>query len=71
MDDDGKLSASEQALAEAKQALDALPPEEVRRLLMEQRGIEAAIGALTELGDSDDPTVREDARAALERFGLG
>ena len=71
MDDHGNLSPTEQALEDAKQTLDALPPEEARRLIMQAGGMHAAIATLTELAESEDPTVREDARATLERFRLG
>jgi len=71
MDDHGELSPTEQALKDAKRTLDAAPPEVVRRMILERGGLEAAITTLTELADSDDPTVREDARALLERYRLG
>ena len=71
MDDHGGLSPTEQALETAKRTLDAVTREDVRRMIMERGGLETAIAALTELADSDDPTVREDARALLERFNLG
>lgn len=71
MDDHGGLSPIEQALEDAKQTLDAAPPEDVGRMISERGGIEAAIATLTELANSDDPTIREDARAVLERYRLG
>lgn len=71
MDDRGELSPIEKALEDAKRTLDAAPAEEVRRIIIERGGLGAAIATLTELADSDDPTVREEARALLERYGLG
>ncbi|MFC7487239.1 hypothetical protein ACOCJ7_00120 [Knoellia sp. CPCC 206453] len=71
MDDHGEMSEEEQALEDAKRVLDDLPAEQVRQLILETGAMEAAVAALTELADSDDPTVREDARAALDRFKLG
>jgi hypothetical protein len=73
VDDHGNLSPDEQkskSLLELLELLELVAPEESRRAALERGLPELALNLLIERADSDDPTVREDARAALADLGL-
>ncbi|MGB7964361.1 MAG: hypothetical protein WCF12_15575 [Propionicimonas sp.] len=68
MDDHGELSPEAKqsaALAELLQELERRHPEEMRKEAAARGLPELALDLLLQRADSDDPTVREDARAQV------
>jgi hypothetical protein len=74
VDDHGELSPEEEqsaAVAELLQQLERLYPEEMRKQAAARGLPELALDLLQQRADSDDPTVREDARAQMVELQLG
>lgn len=73
MDDHGNLSPEEREgkeLVELIEFLDVVTPEESRQAAIDRGLPELALNLLIERANSDDPVVREEARALIFEHGL-
>ena len=59
-------------LARIKAVFDAMPPEVVKKMLIDAGGVEAALSALADVAkNSESAEAREEARSIIEEYDLG